>query len=203
MNVIKVDLLEPLNYSVIDNQSFVLQQLSSRISEHFGSGRNFNIAAESVLVFSYCIIIALGILTNSVIIFIIHANNKLKTPHNFLIVNLNLSDIILCAVCSPSTLCQVITSNWFQGLFLCKFVPFIQAATSFVSTGTISIITLQRLEILKLGDIKNKKQISMKNDVLVKTTIIWFLALLLSIPTFVYRTVVNVEMSGIHLFDSS
>lgn len=70
--------------------------------------------------------------------------SKLRTVRNMFIMNLAISDLIMCIFCMPLTLVQLLLKNWMLGDFMCRVVPFLQAVNVFASTMTITAIALDR-----------------------------------------------------------
>jgi hypothetical protein len=120
-------------------------ELQEIIADYLKKDHMFDPKTETILKCLYILLILSGILTNIVIISVIVSNKKLLTTSNLLLINLFVSDLLLCIFCMPFTLIAIIRRSWSFGAFLCKFVPFIQAVTTFVSAATISSIALDRM----------------------------------------------------------
>ncbi|GIY87461.1 neuropeptide Y receptor type 1 [Caerostris extrusa] len=84
---------------------------------------------ETIIVTCYAILMVMGLCCNLLVCSVILANTKIRSSRNLLVINLNISDIILCVFCMPFTLLVIIRRSWFLGAFLCKLVPFVQAST--------------------------------------------------------------------------
>jgi hypothetical protein len=120
-------------------------ELQEIIADYLKKDHIFDFKTETLLKCLYILLILSGILTNIVIISVIASNKKLLTTNNLLLINLFVSDLLLCIFCMPFTLIAILRRSWSFGALLCKFVPFIQAVATFVSAATISSIALDRM----------------------------------------------------------
>ena len=118
--------------------------------------RIFGPLTEYLLIGFYALFMASGVLTNSVIISIIIFNKKLRTSNNILLLNLFVSDLLLCVFCMPFTLLALIRRGWSFGLVMCKLIPFIQALAIFVSAATITAIAIDRMTQITSNRLKGK-----------------------------------------------
>ena len=98
-----------------------------------------------ILIAFYSLFIIIGVLTNSLIIFIIVINENLKTSEHILLINLFVSDLLLCLISMPFTLLWLIGNSWPFGALMCKIIPFVQSVTIYVSAATITSIALERM----------------------------------------------------------
>jgi hypothetical protein len=137
-------LVNQFNFNITKEEieNYVFQKI---IGEYMKKDHIFDSLTETVIISLYLILILFGIVSNAVIISVIATSKKLKTSNNILLINLFVSDLLLCIFCMPFTLIAIIRRGWTFGSFMCKFVPFIQAVTTFVSSATISSIALDRM----------------------------------------------------------
>lgn len=82
----------------------------------------------------------------------------MRTPRNLFILNLAVSDLLLCTVTMPLTLMEIITKYFPLGnnIFICKFIGILQATSIYVSTITITAIALDRYQVSELHKIWNR-----------------------------------------------
>ena len=73
-----------------------------------------------------CIITLVGLIGNSIVVFVIFYQGQLKTVTNYYIVNLAITDLAFLIVCAPFTAAVYATTDWVFGRFMCKFVFFLQ-----------------------------------------------------------------------------
>lgn len=73
----------------------------------------------------------------------------MRTPRNMFILNLAISDLLLCTVTMPFTLMEIVTKYfpWGNYPFLCKMIGPLQATSIFVSTISITAIALDRYQV--------------------------------------------------------
>ena len=105
----------------------------------------FEQMTENILITCYLTLMSSGILTNLFLVLFIFFNKKLKTSNNVLLINLFVSDLLLCSVCMPFTLRALIRKTWVFGETLCKVIPFVQAVFILVTTTTLSFISFDRM----------------------------------------------------------
>nr|XP_022309956.1 neuropeptide FF receptor 2-like [Crassostrea virginica] len=99
-------------------------------------------------IFFYFLAFMVDIIGNSIVIFIIYANKRMRTSANILIVNLAISDILVGCCCMWVHLGNQITQNWPFGAFLCKFETFVQVVAVVSSVITLTSLSIERLLIV-------------------------------------------------------
>lgn len=99
-------------------------------------------------VFFYLLVFLLDIIGNSIVVFIIYANKRMRTSANILIVNLAISDILVGCFCMWVHLGNQITHNWPFGAFLCKFETFVQVVAVISSVVTLTSLSIERFLIV-------------------------------------------------------
>ncbi|XP_056009208.1 neuropeptide FF receptor 2-like isoform X2 [Ostrea edulis] len=95
-------------------------------------------------IFFYLVVFLLDLIGNSVVIFTIYANKRMRTSSNILIVNLAVSDILVGCFCMWVHLGNHITHNWPFGSFLCKFETFVQVVAVVSSVMTLTSLSVER-----------------------------------------------------------
>ncbi|GIY56414.1 neuropeptide Y receptor type 1 [Caerostris extrusa] len=104
--------------------NFSFAQALDVLEEHFANDKIFGSHTETIIVTCYAILMVLGLCCNLLVCSVILANTKIRSSRNLLVINLNISDIILSVFCMPFTLLVIIRRSWFLGAFLCKLVSF-------------------------------------------------------------------------------
>lgn len=96
---------------------YALKQMSSVIHSQFSL-----LSPTALIVFPiiYAVIILVGLITNALMVIAFYRAEKLRTFRNVFIINLAISDILLCLICAPLTLLKYIELNWILGRVLCK-----------------------------------------------------------------------------------
>ena len=133
-----------LRFNITDDE-LDIDELNAIIADYLKKDHTFDVVTETILKVIYLAFMMSGILTNVVIICVIATNRKLRVSNNLLLINLFVSDILLCIFCMPFTLVAIIRRSWSFGAFMCKLVPLIQAVATFVSAATISFIAIDRM----------------------------------------------------------
>lgn len=141
------------NSSVLDD--FVLSWLLNKSRQYIDQdimskyARNRNI--DSTLTFygliaAYTVLIVLGSCGNGLVVVAVVRKPAMRTARNMFIVNLAVSDLVLCLVTMPLTLMEELTIYWPLGThdLPCKMLGALQATSIFVSTISITAIALDR-----------------------------------------------------------
>jgi len=107
----------------------------------------------------------------------------IRTPQNAFIINLTVSDLLLCLFTMPLTLVEIVNNHWPLGdsVAVCKLVGGLQAVSVFVSTISIIVIALDRYQLI----------VYPTREGMMRTTgivLIWLIGFLLASPIFVFRT---------------
>ncbi|CAF3936207.1 unnamed protein product [Rotaria sp. Silwood2] len=87
---------------------------------------------EWICIILYAIVFFVGTIGNLLVIIVIQRNRSMRlTVTNMFIMNLAAADLLVLLFCLPATAVQDVTKTWFFGLFLCKFVNYIQVCFFF------------------------------------------------------------------------
>jgi len=85
-----------------------IEKLLEDFQKDFGTDEATSDKVFMGLISVYGIAILFGIMGNMVILYAILSNKKMRTPRNFFIVNLAISDLLLCSMTMPLTLWEVL-----------------------------------------------------------------------------------------------
>uniref|UniRef100_A0A8C5ASB0 Neuropeptide Y receptor type 2 n=1 Tax=Gadus morhua TaxID=8049 RepID=A0A8C5ASB0_GADMO len=102
------------------------------------------LGVQVVLILAYSTIIVLGVLGNSLVIYVIYRFKTLRTVTNFFIANLAVADLLVNTLCLPFTLVYTLLGDWKFGSALCFLLPYAQGLAVHVSTVTLNVIALDR-----------------------------------------------------------
>ncbi|KAM4611640.1 LOW QUALITY PROTEIN: neuropeptide Y receptor Y2, like [Polymixia lowei] len=102
------------------------------------------LGVQVVLILAYSTIIVLGVLGNSLVIYVIYRFKTLRTVTNFFIANLAVADLLVNTLCLPFTLVYTLLGEWKFGSALCFLLPYAQGLAVHVSTVTLNVIALDR-----------------------------------------------------------
>ena len=130
--------------------------------------------------------IAIGFLGNLLVVTAAIRKKSLRTQRNAFIINLAVSDILLCLVTMPLTLIEIVNDHWPLGdsVVSCKVAGGFQAVSVFVSTISITVIALDRYQLI----VYPAKDLLKSVGATVVLFVIWFLGFLLASPIFMVRT---------------
>lgn len=103
-----------------------------------------HIITISIFAFLYTCVFFFGLAGNLAVIYITLKNRSLQTVQNLFIINLAVSDIILCLLSIPLTPITQIYKEWYFGTFLCRLVGGIQASASFIGSFSLCAIAIDR-----------------------------------------------------------
>jgi hypothetical protein len=90
--------------SSVGSSSGELTQLDRSIIERFASNRRVtNEAAFIGLITAYCVLIVVGTIGNSLVVYVVAMQPAMRTARNVFVVNLAVSDLLLCLITMPLT----------------------------------------------------------------------------------------------------
>ena len=165
-------------------QNFTFDAFLKIVTENNEQLYWFGPEVEVPMILLYVVIIVFGLFANGLICYVIVKRKKLQTVRNIFIVNLAVSDMIMCILCMPFTLVKLLLKNWPLGDAMCRLVPWLQAVNVFASTMTITAIALDRYQVIVYpSTIKDK---SKKMGAAAIIILIWFMSVLVGLPLLVY-----------------
>ena len=137
------------------------------------------------LLVAYSILIMTGACGNGLVCIAVSRKPAMRTARNVYIINLAISDLILCLFTMPFTLIEIVLRFWPLGTMTCKLVAGLEATSIFVSTISITAIAIDRYQV-----IVHPSREQFKPKVAFLTILsIWLFALLLAAPLFVSKDV--------------
>ncbi|XP_043938427.1 G-protein coupled receptor 54-like [Protopterus annectens] len=92
----------------------------------------------------FALIMLVGLIGNSLVIYVITKNRKMRTATNFYIANLATTDIIFLLCCVPFTATLYPLPSWIFGDFMCKFVNYLQQVTVQATCITLTAMSMDR-----------------------------------------------------------
>merc|ERR1712038_1417082 len=132
------------------------------------------------LVALYACMIVVGATGNLLVIFVVIRNRAMRTARNVFIVNLAISDLMLCLITMPLTLVEILYQTWQFGDYpaACPVAALLQATSLFVSTLSITAIALDRRKLI----VYPHEAPYSTNFILTLVPVIWMCAIGLSSP---------------------
>lgn len=176
-----IGLVRPnLNYTSAE----VMEKLSQKINT-----RAIDEAPLICLLVAYSILITTGAVGNGLVCIAVARKPAMRTARNIYIINLAISDLILCLFTMPFSLLEIVLKYWPLGQVTCKLVAGLEATSIFVSTISIMAIAIDRYKVIVYP---TKGQFNPVKGFLMVATI-WLFALLLAMPLFLYKAMVRHE----------
>lgn len=118
-----------------------------------------------------------------------------KYLRHWLMVNLSMSDLLLCLVTMPLTFMETVSHSWPLGNYpvLCKLAGSFEAMNTFCSTLTIVAIAVDRY-MLVVQSRSNQPKSSPFCSILI-IFCIWLVIGVLACPLFIFRTLIHIPLS--------
>ncbi|XP_054166429.1 RYamide receptor-like [Oppia nitens] len=151
---------------------------------------------EVVMYLLYTIIWLAAILGNGFIIYIVIKEKPMQTVTNLFILNLAVGDVLMAALCIPSTfVADLLLHYWPFGSFMCNIVGYSQAVTVFISAYTLIAISIDKYRAI-LHPLKSR--ITEMNTKLI-IMIIWFISLVTPLPTAILSKLKKMNLNSPHM----
>ncbi|XP_029439299.1 neuropeptide Y receptor type 2-like [Rhinatrema bivittatum] len=150
---------------------------------------------QIILIVAYSLIILLGLIGNSLVVYMIVKYKSMRTVTNFFIANLALADVMVDTLCLPFTLVYTLLDEWKFGSVLCHLVPYAQALSVYVSTLTLTVIALDRYRCIVFH--LNSRISKMFSFIIIVIT--WLAAAIFAIPLAIFREYRYEEIPSINL----
>ncbi|XP_017130913.1 neuropeptide F receptor isoform X1 [Drosophila elegans] len=159
--------------------------------DRFLSNRAVDSPWYHMLISMYGVLIVFGALGNTLVVIAVVRKPIMRTARNLFILNLAISDLLLCLVTMPLTLMEILSKYWPYGScsILCKTIAMLQALCIFVSTISITAIAFDRYQVIVYP---TRDSLQFVGAVTILAGI-WALALLLASPLFVYKELINTD----------
>lgn len=100
--------------------NFSLHHAVMVLREHERRDAVFDSTTEGALIAAYAVVVATGVASNLLVAGVILSRSRVRTPRNVFLLNLNASDLVLCLVCVPFTLLELLRRHWPLGGALCR-----------------------------------------------------------------------------------
>ncbi|XP_064466082.1 neuropeptide F receptor-like isoform X1 [Ornithodoros turicata] len=168
-----------------DNSTLDINQLLIQKYQQYLNIRAISEEALAGLLVAYAVLILTGATGNGLVCVAVARKPQMRTARNVFIINLAISDLILCLFTMPFSLVEIVLKFWPLDSVTCKLVSGLQATSIFVSTISITAIALDRYTVIVYPTQEHCKPVS----AVLTLSCIWLIALLLSTPLFVYRLV--------------
>ncbi|KAK3932304.1 Neuropeptide F receptor [Frankliniella fusca] len=173
---------------ILENMSWILNAskgVDPNVLSSFDRNRGLDDPAFFTFVVLYSVLICFGAAGNGLVVWAVARKRSMRTARNMFIVNLAVSDLLLCLVTMPLTLMEILCKYWPLGReeFICKILGALQAVSIFVSTISITAIALDRYQVIVYPTGNNIQKVG----AIVISVMIWMVSLLLASPLFIFR----------------
>lgn len=135
----------------------------------------------------YLCLFVLGLIGNLSIMFLTLRYRHLRTVQNIFILNLAISDVIVCLLSLPFTPVTNIYKMWMFGETICQLLPMVQAVSIFVSTFSLSAIALDRYKLVVMPHSAPLSTRAARNIAVV----LWVVSVTVSLPYAHYMRLEN------------
>uniref|UniRef100_A0A3B3DBD3 KISS1 receptor a n=1 Tax=Oryzias melastigma TaxID=30732 RepID=A0A3B3DBD3_ORYME len=133
----------------------------------------------------FSLIMLVGLVGNSLVIYVISKHRQMRTATNFYIANLAATDIIFLVCCVPFTATLYPLPGWIFGTFMCKFVAFLQQVTVQATCITLTAMSGDRCYVT-VYPLKSLRHRTPKVAMIVSICI-WISSFILSTPILIYQ----------------
>ena len=140
----------------------------------------------------FAFIILIGIIGNSLVIYVVLTTPKLRTSTNNYLLNLAISDITVLTICVPFQAYKYAAWSWDMGDVWCKIIQYLLYVTIYVTIWTLVSIAGIRYVILVHTSSRLNKYV-LENRSIHICIGLWVVILLVNIPTLLTHQVNKVE----------
>ena len=126
------------------------------------------------------IITLIGVVGNTLVIYVIFSRKKMRTVTNFLLLNLAFADLSFVLICPPFTAYSLAMAAWPFGDVACRLMHYLLNVTAYVTVYTLVLISIIRY--MTVCHNTQTMHIRTKKNVVFMVVGIWTLFLLLNIP---------------------
>ncbi|XP_077989790.1 prolactin-releasing peptide receptor-like [Glandiceps talaboti] len=137
-----------------------------------------------ILTTIFVICVLLSSIGNIIVVCVMTCARNRKASLNTLMLNLAMSDWTLGLLCLPFLFATTMMGEWIFGEVLCSVIPFAWKVAQIVSIFTVTIIGLDRYQVV-MYPLERKLSVKVKNIILL---VIWIVAVILSCPLLVFAS---------------
>ncbi|CAJ0929806.1 unnamed protein product, partial [Mesorhabditis belari] len=137
----------------------------------------------------YFVIFVIGVIGNGLLISSTVMRRRI-TVANIFLVNLAISDLLLCITAIPITPTLAFFKKWMFGEFMCKFLPAWQAVSVLISTYSLCFIAVDRYRSI-VTPLKEPWTIRNAQAIMLMT---WLMASFLAMPLYYTQTLIKINL---------
>uniref|UniRef100_A0A3P9NRT5 Teleost multiple tissue opsin 3b n=1 Tax=Poecilia reticulata TaxID=8081 RepID=A0A3P9NRT5_POERE len=116
-----------------------------------GSDSSLSRAAHTSVAVALGFILVLGVLGNFLLLLVFSRYPGLRTPANLLLVNISVSDMLVCLFGTPLSFAASVRGRWLTGSYGCRWYGFSNALFGVVSLVSLSLLSFERYAVLLSG----------------------------------------------------
>ena len=139
---------------------------------------NFLYGVATPIIFTSISLI--GIVGNSLVIYVILSDRSMRTVTNLLLLNLAIADLCFVVIVPPFTAYQQATSTWPFGVAVCVLFHYLVNVTAYVTVYTLVLVSVIRY--MTVVHSVQTVRIRTRRNVVVMVTAIWVVVLLVNVP---------------------
>ncbi|KAM4547589.1 pinopsin-like [Fundulus diaphanus] len=124
-------------------------------------------------------ILVLGVLGNFLLLLVFSHFPGLRTPSNLLLINISVSDMLVCVFGTPLSLAASVRGRWLTGTYGCRWYGFCNALFGIVSLVSLSLLSFERYTALLGGSQLNSVQYRRAR---LAVALSWFYSLVWTLP---------------------
>jgi len=143
----------------------------------------------------YGIVTVLGVIGNSLVIYVIVSKERMRTVTNFLLLNLAIADLSFVVVIPPSTAYVFAANRWPFGDVACRLMHYLVNVTAYVTVYTLVLISVIRY--MTIVHTTTTARYRTGGRVVTMIVAIWVLMLAVNTPVLVKYQAELDEMSGV------
>ncbi|XP_065159146.1 cholecystokinin receptor-like [Atheta coriaria] len=155
-----------------------------------------NAFESKIIIPLYVIIFMLSMVGNTMVLFTLFQNKRMRTVTNVYLVNLAISDLLLGVLCMPFTLIGQVLRNFIFGAIMCKLIPYAQAVSVSVAVWTLVAISLERYFAI-CSPLKSRRW-QTQFHAYKMICFVWLASLLWSSPVLLVSTLTSIKSKGTH-----
>ncbi|XP_072104260.1 G-protein coupled receptor 54-like [Mobula birostris] len=146
----------------------------------------------------FALLMLVGLVGNSLVVFVVRTRRKLWTATNCYIVNLAITDIIFLVCCVPFTATLYPLPSWIFGDFMCKFVNYLQQVTVQATCITLMAMSLDRCyaTAYPLQSLRHRTP----RLAMVVSVVIWIGSFVLAVPMALYHRIAKGYWYGLQTY---
>jgi hypothetical protein len=140
----------------------------------------------------YGLISLIGITGNCLVVYVVCVRKSMQSVTNLFIMNLALSDVLVCLLAVPFTPISFFQDYWNLGKFLCHLIPFSLGVSVYVSTLTSLAIAIDRYFVI-VHPFKPRMKLGV---CCLLIAVVWIVSISISLPLAIYIELSNVMENG-------